>query len=126
MGMKKDNVIDDELYKSLLTTNPNKVHKQGNPGRPITSSNGTVSEKLSAFVDFHLTEFMNGDFIPSYIKDTTDFLNSIRELLRLPDNTLLVTMNVKAPLYTNISHSDGIAAVAHIMHKHHKNPILTN
>ena len=31
-----------------------KVHKPGNPGRPIVSSNSHPSERLSHFVDYHL------------------------------------------------------------------------
>ena len=130
--MKKDNVIDQNLYLSLLPTSPvpgrlcfhPKVHKQGNPGRPIISGNGTVTEKLSTFVDFHLTRYMSCNFIPSYIKDTTDFLNAIRKIPKLPDDTLLVAMNVKA-LYTNIPHKDGIAAVQTTLNRNNVNTTLT-
>ena len=47
-----------------LTSNPNpragrfyilpKIHKQGNPGRPLISSNGHPTERISEFVDYHL------------------------------------------------------------------------
>ena len=115
VGMKKDNVIDQNLYLSLLPTSPvperlyflPKVHKQGNPGRPIISGNGTATEKLLAFVDFHLTGYTNCNYIPSYVKDTTYFLNSIRKIPKLPDDNLWVTMDVKA-LYTNTPHKDGM------------------
>ena len=67
VGMKKDNVIDQNFYLSLLPTSSvpgrlyflPKVHKQGNPGRPIISGSGTATENLSAFVDFHLTKYCN-------------------------------------------------------------------
>ena len=94
VGMKKNNVIDLNLYLSLLPTSsvPSrlyflmKVYKQGNLGRPIIiSGNGTAMEKLLAFVGFHLTRYMSCNYIPSYIKDTTDFLNSIRQIPKLPD-----------------------------------------
>ena len=120
---KKDNVIDQNLYSSLLPTSPvpgrlyflPKVHKQGNPGRPIILGNSTATEKLSAFVDFHLTRYMSCNYIPSYIKDTTDFLNAICKIPKLSNDTLLVTMDVKA-LYTNIPHKEGIAAVQTIQY----------
>ena len=47
--------------------------------------------------------------IPSYIKDTTDFLMKVQSLTNLPSNTLLVTLDVSS-LYTNIPHEEGIAA----------------
>ena len=86
------------------------MHKQGNPGRPIISDNGTATEKLLAFVYFHLTRYTSCNYIPSYIKDTADFLNSIRKIPKFPNGTLLVTMDVKA-LYTNIPQKYGVAAV---------------
>ena len=39
--------------------------------------------------------------IKSYIKDTTDFVRHIRDLQKVPQNTLLVTLDVTS-LYTNI------------------------
>ena len=47
--------------------------------------------------------------IPSYIKDTTDFLMKVQSLTNLPSNALLVTLDVSS-LYTNIPHEEGIAA----------------
>ena len=132
VGMKKDNVIDQNLYSSLLPTSPvpgrlyflPKVHKQGNPGRPIISSNGTATEKLSAFVDFHLTRYMSCNYIPSYIKDIIDFFNAIFKISKLSNDILLVTRNVKA-LYTNIPHKEGIAAVQTTLNRNNVNTRLT-
>ena len=45
----------------------------------------------------------------SYIKDTTDFINKTKDL-DLPDDSILVTMDVSA-LYTNIPNDEGIEAV---------------
>ena len=47
--------------------------------------------------------------LPSYIKDTTDFINKTKDL-DLPDDSILVTMDVSA-LYTNIPNDEGIEAV---------------
>ena len=33
-------------------------------------------------------------YVPSYIKDTTDFLNKLSRFDNLPDNTILVTLDV--------------------------------
>ena len=58
-----EKLIDENTYK-YLTSNPNpgagrfyilpKIHKQGNPGRPIISSNGHPTERISQFVDYDL------------------------------------------------------------------------
>ena len=47
--------------------------------------------------------------IPSYIKDTTNFFNKLSRFNNLPDNTILVTLDVTA-LYSNIPHNDGIGS----------------
>ena len=44
--------------------------------------------------------------IPSYIQDTSDILRRLQDLPALPDNTLLVTLNVSS-FYTNIPHAEG-------------------
>ena len=45
----------------------------------------------------------------SFIQDT-DFLNKLKNVSDLPNNTMLVTLNV-CSLYTNISHSNGLSAL---------------
>jgi len=122
--MLQSNLIDLKLFRTIVPTNPKaghiyflpKIHKQifPVPGRPIISGSNMATEKLSAYVDFQLTPFMNRDFIPSYIRDTTDFLNCIKDITNLPPTTLLVTMDVSS-LYTNIPHKDGIEAVEHML-----------
>jgi hypothetical protein len=47
-----------------------KIHKKGAPGRPICSSVGHPTNKISQFVDHYLK-----NYVPKtryYIKDTTD------------------------------------------------------
>ena len=60
--MHRDQIIDDHTKRFLLQTDPKpgrfyilpKIHKQGNPGRPIVSSNSHPTERISQFVDYHL------------------------------------------------------------------------
>ena len=54
--------------------------------------------------------------IKSHIKDTTDFIRKIEAIRDLPENTILVTMEVKS-LFTNIPHTDGTNAVARALEK---------
>ena len=57
-----DDVIDTDTYHYLLPQDPRagrfyilpKIHKAGNPGRPIVSANGHPTEGISEFVSFHL------------------------------------------------------------------------
>ena len=84
-----------------------KIHKAGNPGRPIVSANGHPTEKISEFVDLHLQSHVQT--LPSYLQDTTDFLKKQEALGPIPSDALLVSMDVTS-LYTNIPYSDGIKA----------------
>ena len=92
----------------LLYTQP-KIHKGvlPPPCRPIVSGNDSPSERISAFVDFFLKPIVPQ--IPSFIKDTTHFLQLIQDLGEIPDNCFLATLDVSA-LYTNIPQTEGIAA----------------
>ena len=53
-------------------------------------------------------------FIPSYIKDTTEFINKLASVNTIPPDVLLVTMDVTS-LYINIPHVDGVNASSKIL-----------
>ncbi|XP_039261676.2 uncharacterized protein LOC120337843 [Styela clava] len=116
--MKEAGVIDDKLAKSILPKDPKpgrlrlqpKIHKENHPSRPIISTNGTATEKLSAYVDYKLTPLMCKRVIPSYIRDSMDFLNHLQKIKTIGQESLLVSMDVVS-LYTNIPHNDGIEAM---------------
>lgn len=109
-----DGKITHAMYKLMVPHNSKpgrfyllpKIHKENNPGRPIVSSNGTATEKISSFID-HLIKDIPPTF-PSYIKDTGHFLREVSNLV-VPPGSFLVTMDVTS-LYTNIPHTDGILA----------------
>ena len=92
----------------MLYTQP-KIHKQvlPPPCRPIVSGNDSASERISKFVDWFLKPIV--PLIPSYIKDTTHFIQLIEDLGEIPEESFLVTLDVSA-LYTNIPHDEGINA----------------
>ena len=60
--MHKDKLINNKTKQYLIQSDVKpgrfyilpKVHKPGNPGRPIVSSNSHPTERLSHFVDYHL------------------------------------------------------------------------
>ena len=62
-------------------------------------------------MDTHLRQFTPK--IPSYVKDTTHFINIMRNIQLDPDD-LLVTIDVSS-LYTNIPHTEGIVAINRMM-----------
>ena len=52
-----------------------KIHKINNPGRPVISSVNSHTENISAYVDEFLRPI--AERLPSYIRDTTDFIQQI-------------------------------------------------
>ena len=87
-----------------------KIHKNAEPPpvRPIVSSIRAPTERISAFVDIVLKPLVKS--LPSYIKDTKDFVAKLKSLPGpLSPNSLLFTMDVVG-LYNNIPHWDGLKA----------------
>ena len=84
-----------------------KIHKKGNPGRPVISSVNCHTSYISEFVDQHLQPHVKQ--LKSYVQDTTDFINKTKNI-HIPNNSILVTMDVSS-LYTNIPNDEGIDAV---------------
>ena len=85
-----------------------KIHKPNNPGQPVISSVNSHTEKLFAYVDEFLRPFAQS--LPSHIKDTTDFIMSLKNLGRVPETSILATLDVSS-LYTNIDTDDGLAII---------------
>ena len=81
-----------------------KIHKSNNPGSPIVNNIGSITEKISAFVDEHLRKFTPR--LLSYMQDTTHLINIMKNIQLDPDD-LFVTTDVSS-LYTNIPHTEGI------------------
>ena len=111
-----DYLVNDVPRTPLLYTQP-KIHKGvlPPPCRPIVSGNDSPSERISQFVDYFLKPMV--PLIPSYVKDTSDFIRKIENLPDIPDNCYLATLDVSA-LYTNIPHSEGIQACLDALNEH--------
>ena len=119
--MFNNKLIDQKTKQYLVQNDPRpgrfyvlpKIHKVNNPGRPIFFSNNHPTGRIS---------------VPSYVKDTTDFLNRLANLntlnTLLPDNAILVTLDVTS-LYTNIPHSEGIEACRFFLRKRNDKHIPT-
>ena len=85
-----------------------KIHKKGNPGRPVISSVDYHTRKISKYID-HVLQ-LHVEELRLYVKDATDFIRKINNLERIPESSIFVTMDVYS-LYTNISNNEGIKAV---------------
>jgi len=73
---------------------------------PIISSCNSPTENISQFIDYWLQPHTRQ--LPSFLKDTTQFIQEIKTL-QIPPGFLLVTIDVKS-LYTNIPHDEDIKA----------------
>ena len=118
IALRTKGVINEKTAQDLIETKVKtphfytlpKIHKDPSnpPGRPIVSSIRAPTERISAFVDLNLKPLVQN--LPSYIKDTKDFLRRLQSLPPLPDHALLFTMDVVG-LYSNIPHEDGLEAL---------------
>ena len=85
-----------------------KIHKEGNPPRPIVSQCNGPTCFVSEYLSYVLTPIAEAQ--ASYIKDTGHFLRNLDSMHSLPKDVFLVTADVTS-LYTNIPHKGGIEAV---------------
>ena len=101
-----------------------KIHKRlaNVPGRPVISNCGTPTEKASEFLDHHLKPVMQKG--KSYIKDSGDFINKIKELQSIPNGAILVTSDVVA-LYPSIPHEAGLKALKNALDNRENKSIST-
>ena len=90
------------------------------PGRPIVSDCNSESEKVAEYIDAFLKDKARQH--PSYIKDTNDFVNKIKNL-KIPIDALLISLDVES-MYTNIDLKNGLDAVSSAFENHEKTEIF--
>ena len=123
-------MITEKIAKGLQVEQPDmpkfytrpKIHKTGNPGSPVVSSVNCHTYTIPKYVDFHLQPIVKN--IPSYVRDTTDFLQKLDKVKNIPNDCLLVTLDVKS-LYTNIPNNEGIKAVREAYDNHPNKTVVT-
>ena len=115
--MHSKGIIDDKLrqymmpgrvHEGKVKANP-KMHKPGAPIRTIISGTDHPTEKMAEVAESQLEEWVTS--LPSYIKDTTHFLQKVEEenkRLRT-DQILMFAMDVKT-LYPSIPRQKGMDA----------------
>ena len=123
MKMHSQNEIDAETLEILKVPKEvkparfyllPKIHKKNYPGRPVVASTNCHTTKISKYVDRYIQPIAQQ--VRSYIRDTTDLLKKIKTIGKMPENTLLVTFDVRS-LYTNICHEEGLLALKNALNK---------
>ncbi len=89
-----------------------KIHKPGNPGRPIVSACNCPTEQISKYLDQLFAPFVQS--LPTYVKDTSHALRIFNNFVFTGRHKIIFTMDVKS-LYTSIPHQDGLEAVKYFM-----------
>ena len=110
--MKSLNLITEKNFDFLNIKNPKearfyllpKIHKKDVPGRPICSSIQHPMAHISKFVDEHIKKYVPKT--RSYVRDIQHFISRLKQLGQIPNNALLVTLDVSS-LYTNIPNHEG-------------------
>uniref|UniRef100_A0A8C5N067 Reverse transcriptase domain-containing protein n=1 Tax=Leptobrachium leishanense TaxID=445787 RepID=A0A8C5N067_9ANUR len=116
-------ILNDQEFKYLKIEHPRtpvfyflpKIHKDPvrPPGRPIISGVGSVSSRVSEYIDHQLQRFVTNTM--AHLKDTSEILNILNDI-GWESDLLLVTSDVQS-LYTIIRHTNGIEATEHFLKK---------
>ena len=95
-----------------------KVHKLGMPLRPVVAAFGGPFAAISILMERMLNQLLQ--FTTAHIANTREACQSLEQAfpdLQVPENTIIVTMDVVA-LYPSIPTQDGIEAVIQKLEKH--------
>ena len=104
----KSYLMPSEGTSGRLQGSP-KIHKGTIPLRTIVYGRNHQTEKMAEVVENELREHMT--LLPSYIKDTTDFLNKVTQIAQpLPNDTILFCFDVVA-LYPSVPRIEARAAL---------------
>ncbi|CAJ0966495.1 unnamed protein product [Ranitomeya imitator] len=122
-GAFRDHIVTKKEVDFLITPIPTvptfyalpKFHKSlvEPPGRPIVSGIGSIFERPCIYVDHFLQPLVTS--LKSFTRDSTHLLQLLEER-EIPDNTLLISMDVES-LYTSIAHRSGMQAVTYFLEK---------
>ena len=86
-----------------------KIHKPGNPGRPIVSACNCPTSNISAYLDSVLAPLVKQ--LPTYVKDSSHALQILESFSFTSSHRYLFTMDTF--LYTVIPNNDGLQALKH-------------
>ena len=80
-----NDLLSSEAKTPQFKTLP-KVHKEGNPGRPVVSLIDCHTTKISKYINNQIQPHVKE--LKSYVKDTTDFIRKINSMGKIPDNSI--------------------------------------
>ena len=99
-----------------------KIHKRTSnvPGSSVISNNGTATDNIFAFLDFHLKKIQFQQY--QILEDTKGFLQRLNQIEEIHENTLLVSFDV-ADLYTHIPHDRDVEIMRRFLDKHEEQSV---
>ena len=109
--------IDKKIIEYLLIKRPPLSRfylLPKNAGRPVIANNGTATENISAFVDFHLFTIVST--VSHILEDTRDFLSRLNERCEIPENAYLVLLNAVG-LYLHMPYEEGLEILKSFLDK---------
>jgi len=115
-SMSKNGTVTKDMKQYLLPRYPRagslkgnpKLHKKNAPMRTIVNGMNTPTERLAELAEYELNEFVTSS--PSYLRDTTDFINKLKDIpTPIPEDTLLFCFDV-CKLYPSVPKEEGIEA----------------
>lgn len=104
----KQYLVNSDVKFGKLQANP-KIHKNDVPLRTIVNGGKHPTANMAEIVEHELAEHVRT--LPSYIQDTTDFLNKLSSITQpLPPNCIMFCMDVKA-LYPRVPRKEARESV---------------
>ncbi len=94
-----------------------KIHKalvDTPPGRPIVAATGSLTEKVSAFVDYSIQASLTN--LPTYTRHSMDLIKTIQSIKLTNTQRFFVTMDTES-LYTNVTFEGGLQAAKSFLEK---------
>ena len=72
----------------------------------------SLTEPISQYIDFHIKGLVSQ--LPSFLKDTTDFLNKIDSVKNIQESGFLCCFDITS-LYTNVPNQESLAALTYYL-----------
>uniref|UniRef100_A0A3Q2PR52 Uncharacterized protein n=1 Tax=Fundulus heteroclitus TaxID=8078 RepID=A0A3Q2PR52_FUNHE len=92
---EKKILINEHPLRAFLDILP-KIHKnpEQSPGRAIVSGIGSLTERISCFLDFHIKYFV--PTLKCYVKDTSHFLLPLKDLPLIDSDVIICTSDIES------------------------------